>query len=117
METLCVIVGGALGSTTRYFLGRRFASRHQHIPVGTFIINVSGAFFLGVVTGFDISALLYGLFAEGFLGAYTTFSTFMFEDFVLLQNNRILSAMIYVLATLVLSFLAFYLGFILASSC
>ncbi|WP_373483236.1 fluoride efflux transporter CrcB [Acetobacterium sp.] len=116
METLYIIVGGALGSTTRYFLGRRFASRHQHIPVGTFIINVSGAFLLGVVTGFDISALLYGLFAEGFLGAYTTFSTFMFEDFVLLQNNRILSAMIYVLATLVLSFLAFYLGFVLASA-
>ena len=117
METLCIIVGGALGSTTRYFLGRRFASRHQHIPVGTFIINISGAFLLGVVTGIDISALLYGLFAEGFLGAYTTFSTFMFEDFVLLQNNRILNALIYVLATLVLSFLAFYLGFILVSAC
>lgn len=116
METLCVIVGGALGSTTRYYLGKRFASRHQHIPVGTFIINVSGAFLLGVVTGFDISALLYGLFAEGFLGAYTTFSTFMFEDFVLLQNNRILSAVVYVLATLVLSFLAFYGGFVISST-
>ncbi|WP_414733713.1 fluoride efflux transporter CrcB [Acetobacterium carbinolicum] len=116
MEIVCVIVGGALGSTTRYYLGKRFASRHKHLPVGTFVINVSGAFLLGIVTGFDISSLLYGLFAEGFLGAYTTFSTFMFEDFVLLQNSRILSAVIYVLATLVLSFLAFYLGFILVST-
>jgi CrcB protein len=116
METLFVIVGGALGSTTRYYLGKRFASRHQHIPVGTFVINVTGAFFLGVVTGFDISTLLYGLFAEGVLGAYTTFSTFMFEDFVLLQNHRILSAIIYVLATLVLSFLAFYGGFLLSTT-
>lgn len=111
METLCVILGGALGSTVRYYLGKRFASRHQHIPIGTFVINVSGAFLLGVVTGFDISTLLYGLFAEGFLGAYTTFSTFMFEDFVLLQNNRILSAIIYVMATLLLGSLAFYGGF------
>lgn len=111
METLLVILGGALGSSTRYYLGKRFASRHQHIPIGTVVINVSGAFLLGLVTGFDISALLYGLFAEGFLGAYTTFSTFMFEDFVLLRDNRILSAIIYVLATLVLGLLAFYGGF------
>lgn len=116
METICVIIGGALGSTIRYYLGKRFASRHQHIPIGTFIINVSGAFLLGVVTGFDISSLLYGLFAEGFLGAYTTFSTFMFEDFVLLKNNRILSAIIYMLATLVLGLLAFYGGFLISST-
>lgn len=116
MEIVCVIIGGALGSTTRFYLGKRFASRHKHLPVGTFIINVSGAFLLGVVSGFDISTLLYGLFAEGFLGAYTTFSTFMFEDFVLLQNNRILSAIIYVLATLIVSFLAFYGGFLILAS-
>ncbi|MBU4540145.1 MAG: fluoride efflux transporter CrcB [Firmicutes bacterium] len=116
MEIVCVIIGGALGSTTRFYLGKRFASRHKHLPVGTFIINVSGAFLLGVVSGFDISTLLYGLFAEGFLGAYTTFSTFMFEDFVLLQNNRILSAIIYVLATLVVSFLTFYGGFLIFAS-
>lgn len=48
--------------------------------------------------------------------ALTTFSTFMFEDFVLLQNNRILSAIVYVLATLVLSFLAFYGGFVISSA-
>jgi CrcB protein len=116
MEALCVILGGALGSTTRYYLGKRFTSRHQHIPIGTFVINVSGAFLLGVVTGFDISSLLYGLFAEGFLGAYTTFSTFMFEDFVMLQNNRILSAIIYVAATLILGLLAFYGGFIISTA-
>ncbi|MDD3307205.1 MAG: fluoride efflux transporter CrcB [Acetobacterium sp.] len=116
METLLVILGGALGSTARYCLGKRFASRHKHLPVGTFVINVSGSLLLGVVTGIGSSPLLYVLLAEGFLGAYTTFSTFMFEDFVLLKDNRILSAIIYVLATLVLSYLTFYLGFVVSSA-
>lgn len=110
METLCVVLGGALGSTTRFFLGKRFASRYHHVPIGTFILNVSGAFLLGFVTGSDISQLLYGLFAEGFLGAYTTFSTFMYEDFVLLQNNRFLSAIIYIIATLIFGLAAFSCG-------
>ncbi|MBC3889024.1 fluoride efflux transporter CrcB [Acetobacterium paludosum] len=110
MEIICVMLGGALGSTARYLLGKRFAARYKSIPIGTFVINVSGAFLLGFVTGADISQLLYGLFAEGFLGAYTTFSTFMYEDFVLLQNNRILSAIIYISTTVVLGFIACYLG-------
>ncbi len=116
METLCVILGGALGSTTRFYLGKRFASRHQHFPVGTLIINISGAFLLGFVSGADISQLLYGLFAEGFLGAYTTFSTFMYEDFVLLQNHRILSAIFYIVLTILVSLIAFYGGFLASSS-
>lgn len=110
MEILLVMLGGSLGSSTRYLLGKRFASRHKDLPIGTLIINISGAFLLGAVTGFDISQLLYGLFAEGFLGAYTTFSTFMFEDFVLLKDNRVLSAIIYMAATIALSFTAFYAG-------
>lgn len=113
MESLLIIMGGALGSTTRFFLGQRFASRQKHIPIGTIIINISGAFLLGVVTGSDISQLKHGLLAEGFLGAYTTFSTFMYEDFVLLQNNRFLSAIIYIIATVLLSLIAFYCGYML----
>lgn len=115
METLFVILGGAFGSTTRFFLGKRFASMHKHIPIGTFIINVSGAFLLGVITGFDISQLMYGLFAEGFLGAYTTFSTFMYEDFVLIQNNRALSAVIYIVATILTGLIACYCGSLTSS--
>ena len=107
METILVILGGALGSTTRFYLGRKFASCHDRLPIGTFIINASGAFLLGFVSSIGVSQLLYGLFAEGFLGAYTTFSTFMYEDFVLLQNNRLLSAVIYIVATIVLSLMAF----------
>lgn len=115
METLCIILGGALGSTTRFYLGKRFASRHQRFPVGTLLINVSGAFLLGFVSGANISQLLYGLFAEGFLGAYTTFSTFMYEDFVLLQDNRILSAIIYIIVTIFVSLIAFYAGFLISN--
>lgn len=115
METLFVILGGALGSTTRFFLGKHFASMHNHIPIGTFIINITGAFLLGVITGFDISQLMYGLFAEGFLGAYTTFSTFMYEDFVLIQNNRALSAVIYIITTIFFGLIAFYCGSVTAA--
>jgi CrcB protein len=115
METLCVMIGGALGSSARYFLGKQFSSVEQKIPVNTMLINISGALLLGFISQCHLLAYQYNLLAEGFLGAYTTFSTFMFEDYILFENNRQLSAIIYLVGTIALGFIGYYLGMLLAA--
>ncbi|WKY45887.1 fluoride efflux transporter CrcB [Eubacteriaceae bacterium ES2] len=110
LEIICLLTGGALGSITRYSLGKKLSSFQKNIPIGTFLINITGAFLLGLVSNLNFSNITYIFLAEGFLGAYTTFSTFMYEDFVLLKKNKILSAFLYITITMILSLFFFYLG-------
>lgn len=114
MEIICVMLGGALGSTTRSKLGKWFSKRQTRIPYTILLINAVGSFLLGIVSGFDLSQFLPGIFVESFLTAYALFSTFMFENFVLLQSNRMLSAFIYFVSTLILSVTTYCGGFFIA---
>src|SRR5918912_3615828 len=89
METLtrdgAVALGGALGAMLRYYLnGSPLARIAAPFPTATFIINVTGSFLLGLFLTLatervEISPHLRIAFAAGFVGAYTTFSTFMYE--------------------------------------
>lgn len=111
MEYLIVGIGGIFGSITRYTLGKWISERYDTIiPIGTMIINVTGAILLGIVTSSYIDGNLYLLLTEGFLGAYTTFSTFMYEGFNLAQENEKKNALFYVLGTLFLGILGFIIG-------
>jgi len=111
MEYFFVAIGGAVGSLTRFSLGKMISSRfNNNFPIGTFIINITGAFFLGVVSSFTLNKNIYLLLADGFLGAYTTFSTFMYEGFSLFKNNETLNAFIYILSSLVIGILGFFIG-------
>jgi CrcB protein len=114
MNYLILGIGGAFGSITRYKLGMfviQKSKANMGFPLGTFIINISGAFLLGIINGLNIDGNMYLLVADGFLGAYTTFSTFMYESFSLVKDNKILNATIYVLFSLMLGFLGFILGY------
>lgn len=114
-EYLIVGAGGAAGSLARYILGKKISARYFFkISLGTFIINVSGAMLLGVVLSIGITGNLYLLFADGFLGAYTTFSTFMYESFHLFGDKKKLNAAIYVVSSLVLGFAGFAAGMAIA---
>lgn len=111
-ELALVCLGGALGSITRYLLGNRISQRSKSTyPLGTFCINVSGALLLGVVTGMGVSQSLMLLFATGFLGAYTTFSTFMNDGFQMLQNGLSRQSAVYVTFTMLLGLIGFASGF------
>lgn len=111
MDIILIAIGGALGSIARYSAGRAISGKAGNkFPYGTFIINISGAFLLGLLNGAGAGRSVSLLFADGFLGAYTTFSTFMYESFNLL-NSRKLNALIYILSTLVLGMLGFSLGY------
>jgi CrcB protein len=111
MEYIIVGIGGVLGSITRYALGKFISERSNTMfPIGTFIINITGALLLGVVAAYQASKGVYLLFGDGFLGAYTTFSTFMYEGFNLFQDKEKLNAFIYILGSLLLGIIGFSIG-------
>lgn len=117
MEFLLVGVGGALGSLTRYGLGRLVACRYQKgFPLGTFLINISGALLLGVVYGLKLDTAGYNLLSYGFLGAYTTFSTFMAEGWMLFQGRKYLNLSTYIAGSLIAGIAGFVAGFQLAAA-
>lgn len=111
MDYLIVGVGGMLGSITRYTLGKWISEKYSSIiPLGTFLINISGAFLLGIVSSLYSSGNLYLLMAEGYLGAYTTFSTFMYEGFNLYNENEKKNAFHYIFGTLFFGIIGFIIG-------
>jgi len=73
-----VALGGALGAVTRYLVGGRVSGRLGE-PWGTFVVNVSGSFLLGLLVGLDPSETVVTVLGVGVLGAYTTFSAYAVE--------------------------------------
>ncbi|KUO71539.1 MAG: camphor resistance protein CrcB [Desulfosporosinus sp. BRH_c37] len=113
---LVIGLGGALGALSRYALGVWISSKwNQGFPLHTFLINISGAFLLGFLNIFFIERLtvspLWRLgIGVGFLGAYTTFSTFGFEVISLLEGGSLLTAGLYTLLSIAVGFTGVALG-------
>ena len=77
---LLVTLAGAFGAVVRYLLSGFVQQRiDTDLPVGTLAVNLSGAFLLGIVVGIDDLQSTIALIAVGFLGGFTTFSTWMIE--------------------------------------
>lgn len=115
-----VAIGGALGAVARYgvsLLVARFWT--ADFPLGTFLINVSGSFILGFFATFAaertaLDPLWRLLVATGFVGAYTTFSTFEYETQRLTETGATSIAIANVVASVVAGFAAVQLGVVLA---
>ncbi len=117
MQYLVVGVGGIFGSIARYLLGKIISERTSSLfPIGTFIINITGAFLLGIISTVNIGDNLHLLFGDGFLGAYTTFSTFMYEGFCLFQENKKINAFSYILLSLLVGIIGYAMGSFLGGS-
>lgn len=111
MEYILVGVGGVCGSLARYVIGIYLNKKKEVFPFGTFAVNIIGAFLLGVVFSFQNMNNDYRvLLADGFLGAFTTFSTFMFENYQFINARKFLNAGIYVGVSLSLGIAGFCLG-------
>ena len=111
-----VILGGGFGAITRYALGNFVSSKNNTpFPLGTFLINISGSFLLGLINhlflNHSINQSLWLFFGVGFLGAYTTFSTFGYETITLLIQKKINIAVYYVILSAVLGILFAEIGF------
>ncbi len=102
-----VAAGGAIGSVARYLLGGWFAARFgAAFPYGTFVINVTGSFIIGVFLAFAqervwLSPYWRLFFAVGFVGGYTTFSTFEYESVRLIQDGEMLLGAAYLVGSVV----------------
>jgi fluoride exporter len=116
MKYLMVGIGGALGSVVRFwmgsYIGDRFGSR---FPYGTFVINMSGSFLIGlVITVLADKTQSSGnwryLIPIGFIGGYTTFSAFEYETFRLFQDGQILTAGLNVALSVIVGFVGVWAG-------
>ena len=111
MTYILLVIGGASGSLARYSLGKFITQKsNTAFPIGTFIINITGAILLGIVSTIGVNSNMMLLLGDGFLGAYTTFSTFMYEGFNMFQEKEKLNAFIYILGSLILGTIGFILG-------
>jgi CrcB protein len=105
MQWLAVAVGGALGAMARYGVVSYLAPLTGHrFPLGTLCVNISGSFLIGVCYVVLDEKLAASpewrlLIMTGFLGAFTTFSTFSLDALALWENGLPVTAVTYVLAT------------------
>jgi len=121
MPYLLVGLGGFMGANMRFIIARwTGAAIETRFPLGTFVINVSGSFLLGIIgtivarkllANSDEMRLALGI---GFLGAFTTFSTFEFETHALFEDGEWLTALTNIFLSLFLGLLAVRAGIVLA---
>jgi CrcB protein len=119
LPTLLVTGGiglaGGLGALARYLLARFIAERvTSRYPLGTFLINVTGSFLIGLLFSLTSHALIPTttqlILATGFLGGYTTFSTMSWESVQLARGGSTRASLFYLSSSLFIGLLAAYLG-------
>jgi fluoride exporter len=116
IKYLMVGIGGCLGSVLRFwlgsFIGGRFGAR---FPYGTFVINVTGSFLIGMILTVLTTKARWSpnwryLIPIGFIGGYTTFSTFEYETFRLFQDGQPLAAVLNITLSVVVGFIGVWAG-------
>ncbi|MDX1440757.1 MAG: fluoride efflux transporter CrcB [Rubricoccaceae bacterium] len=110
---LMVALGGALGASSRYGIGRWLIHHgHTGLPWGTWIANLVGCFLIGLALPYLAhgSHKLYLLAIVGFLGAFTTFSTFSMDTLLLIGNGKSGAALFNIAGTVVIGFVLVWGG-------
>lgn len=124
METATKIIfigaGGALGAIARYLINiSPLAGLFEKFPFPTFFINVSGSFFIGLflillTDKWEVSDHLRMAVIIGFLGAFTTFSTFEMEIYALIKERQLITAFLYLFLSVAIGFIGLLAGITLA---
>ena len=111
-----VVIIGGLGSVTRYVLDRTVARRvARSFPFGTLTVNITGAVLLGFITGLALNHTWALLAGTAFVGAYTTFSTWMLETQRLTEERQIWPAVANIAVSIILGVAAAAAGQAIAS--
>lgn len=120
MTYLAIALGGAVGALSRYGLINLITSlAGNRLPWGTLLVNISGSLLIGVLYVLISEKMLLSgearaLLIVGFLGAFTTFSTFSLDTMLLIQQGWLLQAAGYILASVMICMLATWVGMVLA---
>jgi fluoride exporter len=114
---LCVLIGGGVGSLARYLVGRAFTQRfpNSNFGLGTFFVNVTGSFLIGLlmtlfVERFRLSPYWQLVGVVGFLGGYTTFSSFEYDGYLAARGGHHITALAYLTGSVVLGYAGVWLG-------
>ena len=117
---LLIAAGGALGSIARYWVGSMIGSRMgTKFPYGTFVINITACIILGFSLTYlgkrvELSPAWRILIPIGFVGAYSTFSTYEWETLANLRAGAFALAALYAVGSLILGLAATWFGILLA---
>ncbi|MAZ38756.1 MAG: fluoride efflux transporter CrcB [Legionellales bacterium] len=111
-----IAIGGAFGALLRYWLiliSTHFFTRS--FPWGTWLVNIIGCFFIGFLSSLFLSRhgfllMWRAFFITGLLGAFTTFSTFTYENMLLFMTGKYLMASINILSSLIIGLIVCFLG-------
>jgi fluoride exporter len=113
---LCVLIGGGAGAVLRYMVGSAVAARYSgRFPLGTFLINVTGSFLIGLLMGLFTDRYAvhpnWRLFlVTGVLGGFTTFSSFEYETLIAAQTGALGIGIAYVAGSVGIGFAAAGVG-------
>jgi CrcB protein len=118
-QALLVFLGGGLGSVARYLLSVKFNNYENAIPYGTLLANILGSLIIGLIFGYmaktgNLSEKYSLLIATGFCGGFTTFSAFIYENYLFVKDENYFNLIPYLAITFILGFVALFLGLYLA---
>ena len=120
-KILLVFIGGGLGAVSRFLVTTALAGKLGNFPLGTLTVNFFGSLLMGLVLGILASRVHFGaeqirlFIAVGFLGGFTTFSSFSAETLALIQNGQIFAATLNVVVSVVAGLVACAVGLKLLS--
>ena len=110
----CVLLGSTVGLVLRMFVKYKFKIKKGFYINNTSLVNILASFFLGILVALNpINHNLLLLFYVGFLGCFSTFSSFIYDLFVLFQSKQFVRLFLHYIEVIVLSFLFFYVGYYL----
>lgn len=119
MQFIYIGIGGFLGAVARFSVSSFMGRHYPHFPFGTLLVNVIGSLLLGfisysIIYGKDLSPDLRSLINIGFIGAFTTMSTFAFETIRITDTGQLTNALLNIAANIILCLFAVILGRFLA---
>ena len=120
LQIFAIMIGGAIGAALRFILSNGvYSLLGREFPYGTLAVNIIGSFFMGLLTVMilergDVDPFIKLAILVGFLGSFTTFSTFSMDTLALINEGALIRAFINMVGSVVVCISAVWLGMILA---